>query len=131
MVKVQVDGGPTVKAEPKQQTPSERIKAEANRVEYATDAAGRRIGVRKLTFLDMHEITLAMGDDASNQAALQQAMMIASVVEIAGEQLARPATSLEIKALMQRLDFHGLTAVTTAMSRFAPLNGDGIDTVKN
>lgn len=130
MARVQVDGSPAVKTEPRAPTLSERIKAEADRVEYETDAAGRRIGVRRLTFLDMHEITLALGDDASNQAALSQAMMVASVVEIAGDQVSRPATQLEIKALMKRLDFHGSTAVLTAMGRFTPI-GEAPETVKN
>lgn len=126
--KVQIEGSPP-KAEVAPPL-SERLKADANRVEFEIDAAGRRIGARKLTFLDMHEITLAMGEDASNQVALSQAMMVASVVEIDGEMIARPATSLEIKALMKRLDFHGLTAATAAMSRFAPA-GDATDAVKN
>lgn len=111
---------------------AEQIKADANRIEYETDAVGRRIGVKKLTFLDMHELTLLLGPHAANAAALQQAMMVGSVVDIDGDPVTRPVTELQLKAIMQRLDFHGVIAATTAMSRFAPIGTTDTDTaIKN
>jgi hypothetical protein len=100
---------------------SARILADANRIEYEKDSIGRRIGVKKLTFLDMHELTILLGNDANNAAALQQAMMVGSVVEIDGDPVARPGTVLQLKALMKRLDFPGVVAASTAMGRFAPV----------
>jgi hypothetical protein len=110
---------------------SARILADANRIEYEKDAIGRRIGVKKLTFLDMHELTLLLGADANNAAALQQAMMVGSVVEIEGDLIIRPGTVLQLKALMKRLDFHGVIAATTAMGRFAPVGETEDSTIKN
>lgn len=110
---------------------SARILADANRIEYEKDATGRRIGVKKLTFLDMHELTLLLGNDASNTVALNQAMMVGSVVDIDGDPIARPGTVLQLKALMKRLDFPGIIAATAAMNRFAPVGETEDAAIKN
>lgn len=112
-------------------TASARILADANRIEYEKDATGRRIGVKKLTFLDMHELTLLLGNDSNNGAALQQAMMVGSVVEIDGDPIARPGTVLQLKALMKRLDFPGVIAATTAMNRFGAVGEIEDAAIKN
>jgi hypothetical protein len=112
-------------------TASARILADANRIEYEKDATGRRIGVKKLTFLDLHELTLLLGNDANNSAALNQAMMVGSIVEIDGDPVARPGTVLQLKALMKRLDFHGVIAATAAMNRFGPVGETEDGAIKN
>ncbi len=103
---------------------SARILENAERVEYEADSLGRKIGVRKLTFLDVHEITLVLGDHAANEMALNQATAVASVVEIDGDQITRPTNALQLKALMKRLDFPGVKAAMTALARFAPIDED-------
>jgi hypothetical protein len=100
---------------------ADQIKADATRIERATDAAGRVIGVKKLNFLDTHRITRLLGSDAANSTALEQALMTASVVEIDGQPLSKPGTLLQLEATMSRLDFHGLSAAIKAMSRFTPV----------
>src|ERR1700752_2432042 len=115
---------PRVKIENNAQNPmaseslSERIKKDANRVEYEVDEIGRTIGVRKLHFLDFHRVTLAMGEHSGNQAALAQAAATASVVSIDGDLVSMPTSHLQIEALMQRLDMHGIAAASRAAQRF-------------
>ena len=113
-------------------TVSEQIKADANRIEYATDSMGRSIGVRKLNALDMFELTLALGGEvSSNQSALMQALSVSSVCEIDGDPVSRPGSLLQIKALMKRLDFHGIQAASEALSRFNAESSAEIESAKN
>ena len=113
-------------------TLSEQIKADANRIEYATDKTGRSIGVRRLTPVDMFDITLVLGEHSSNQSALMQALNVCSVCEIDGDPVSRPGSVLQLKALMKRLDFHGMAAAQEALVRFAEETGEaGLEAAKN
>jgi hypothetical protein len=95
------------------------VSADPNRIEYAKDSNGRQIGARTLHALDMFELTLLLGEHSGNQAALNQALMAASVVEIDGRQVTRPLTLLELKARIKELDFAGYVAASEAVARFA------------
>jgi len=106
-----------IKAEPL----SKSIQDDANRVEYAVDETGRKIGVKKLKAIDLFDISLAMGDGATNQVALNQAMLVCSVVELGGDRVAKPRTMGEIRALISRLDLHGYKAVGEAIAKFDPV----------
>ena len=110
---------------------SDRIRKETNRIEYEEDDYGRVIGVRKLHFLDFHRITLAMGEHAKNETALAQAAATASVVSIDGELVAMPTSHMQIEALMQRLDMHGIGAASRAAMRFNEEGGINEEAVKN
>jgi hypothetical protein len=118
---------------PPRSTPSlaAQILADANRIEYETDAAGRVIGVRRLSALDMFDITLLLGENATNQAALMQALNVCSVVEIDGDPVPRPGSQAQLRALMKRLDFHGMAAAGAAHGRFTQLPDSAIDAAKN
>lgn len=105
-------------------SPVAQMTADANRIEYVKDANGRLIGCKKLTFLDSHKITCLLGDDASNVAALNQALVIASVVKIGDDDVRIPVSKAELHALMARLDFPGVSAATEAMAKFAPVGGN-------
>jgi hypothetical protein len=130
MARIRINNGPTVETEGRAPSISERIKADANRIEYETDITGRRIGVRKLDFLALHEITCAVGDVANNTSAFNQILAAASVAEIAGDPIDIPTSHLEVKAIMKRLDFHGLDAAMKAVSKLGTPGGD-IDAIKN
>ncbi len=99
MARVKINNGPTIETEgmtPAHRTPSisERIRADATRIEYETDITGRRIGVRKLDFLALHEITCAVGEIANNASAFNQILATASVAEIAGDYVDVPTSHL-------------------------------------
>jgi len=130
MARVRVNNGPTVETEGHTPSISQRIKADANRIEYEIDITGRRIGVRKLDFLALHEITCAVGDIANNTAAFNQILAAASVAEIGGDFIDVPTSHLEVKAIMKRLDFHGLDAAIKAVARLGVPGGD-LDAIKN
>lgn len=130
MARVKIQHGPDIELEGRAQSISQRIKADANRIEYETDITGRRIGVRKLDFLALHELTVAVGDVANNSTAFNQILAVASIADIDGDPVDIPSSHLEVKALMKRLDFAGLDAAIKAVSRLGVPGGD-IDSIKN
>lgn len=101
---------------------AEQIKADATRIEYEIDAVGRRIGVKKLAFIDHYRLAKLLGQNSGNPGMMNDAMMAASVVEIDGGLVPKPGTELQLEAIIQRLDFHGLAAAAEAMSRFTPIS---------
>lgn len=92
----------------------------AAEVAYEVDAKGRRIGVRRVNALALYRLTKVLGETASNQASLNLALSVASVVEINGDPVAFPATEAQVEALMARLDFEGMAAATTALKKLEP-----------
>ena len=110
---------------------AEQIKADATRIEYEVDAIGRRIGVKKLNFLDHYRLSKLLGQDSGNPAMMTDAMMATSVVEIDGVPVVKPGTQLQLEAIMQRLDFHGIAAASTAMGRFTPIGQANEAEIKN
>lgn len=108
------------KAKPEASAPATPQPAakDKNRVEYATDSEGRQIGVRQLSPVALFRLTITLGADvANNSAALNQAMMACSVVELDGEPLPRPATIMQIEARMDLLGFHGYEAARNALAK--------------
>lgn len=103
-----------------------------NRIEYAEDSKGRRIGVRQLDALALFDITIALGEVANNASALNQALMVSSVVEIDGEPVIRPASLLQVRALVKRIGLHGYEAVREALSKFTEVSDEaGATAAKN
>jgi hypothetical protein len=113
-------------------TASARILADANHIEHQTDKRGRKIGVKKLEFIDIHKLTKVIGGDtASNQIAFAQVLAAASVVEIDGEMVPRPGTNLQIDALMTRLGLAGIEAATKTLERLNADSDEAVDEIKN
>jgi len=112
-------------------SPSRLVSVDPNRVEFATDTLGRSIGARKLHALDMFELTLLLGEHSGNQAALNQALMAASVVSIEGRDVTRPISLLALKARIRELDFPGYIAASEAVAKFAPPEELNVDAIKN
>lgn len=106
---------------------AERLKADAGRVEYETDDAGRKIGVKKLNAIDMFDLTILLGESAINVAALNQALLVASIVEIDGDKLPRLSDMIQLRSMISRLDFHGYAAAGRALARFGPRDDKGAD----
>jgi hypothetical protein len=104
-----------------------------NRTEVATDSKGRRIGVRPTDPVGLFDITLMLGENASNSAALNQALVACSVVSINGEDVRPPVTMLQLRARMALLGFHGYSAVKEALDRFVSDEEEvaGVEAAKN
>ena len=129
------EAAPQVQVQPPQQmSVAARLTADANRIEYEVDEAGRRIGVKKLTFLDMFQLAKILGQDSTNTAMMNMAMAAASVCAIGEDDRIMFSNIVGLQALMQRLDFHGIAAAQKALERFAG-NGEqsdeGKESVKN
>jgi hypothetical protein len=119
---------PVVEAIP---APAKPLAAPSSGIVYATDARGRRIGCKKLSAIELFDLTCAMGENSSNKSALNQAMIAASVVEIDGMHRTRPTTWAQLRAQITLLDFDGYVAVSEALSAGAPAAPVSLDAVKN
>jgi hypothetical protein len=109
------DQNPAVVAQPAA-APKSPLAPAANDIQYATDARGRRIGCKKLSAIELFDLTGAMGDHSGNKSMLNQAMIAASVVEIDGMYRPRPITWAQLRAQITLLDFDGYVAVSEALS---------------
>lgn len=111
---------------------------DANGVITLDDANGRAIGVKKLTLLQRFDITILLGQNASNGPALNLALMASAVVSIGGREVKPPLNQAQLRARMQELDFAGIDTVSKAFEVFNPLpdegdeasDEDGVDPVK-
>jgi hypothetical protein len=86
--------------------------------------------VKPITAIDMFDLTMAMGDQASNQALFRQAMVAVSAVEIDSVPVARPSSLMTIRALIQRLGFPGFVAVSEALAVASATDAINPDAVK-
>ncbi|WP_432734723.1 hypothetical protein [Ralstonia solanacearum] len=96
-------------------TPSQQILAEAAIEATATDSAGRTITLRKPGPIAKLRFIEAMGESSSNPLWVGITSQLMYVAAINGEPIATPRTKGEIEALYQRLDDHGLEAISKAL----------------
>jgi hypothetical protein len=90
------------------------------------DNAGRLLKVKRLSALDRVRLFRAMGaTDSENRMLGSYANTAAAVTEIDGSPVPFPSTSLQLDALIQRLDEHGLEAVVLALLALTPKAEDG------
>lgn len=94
------------------QTPSQQILADAATEATATDSTGRVIKLRKPGPIAKLRFIEAMGESSTNPLWVGIVSQLMYVVAINGEPIATPRTKAEIEALYQRLDDHGLEAVS-------------------
>jgi hypothetical protein len=120
-----------VQAQPARVSPLVRQQEAGDGITRVRDAKGRQIGVKPVTAIDMFDLTMAMGEHASNAALFRQAMVAGAAVEIDGDHVARPSSLTTIRALIARLDFAGFVAVSTALSQAALVDVVNDDAVKN
>jgi hypothetical protein len=121
-------------------------KASYDRIERASDESGRVIGVKRLKpsqQLRIREMapgldgTVTVFDEKSGKlvevAKITPLIIAASVAEIDQIPVSFPKSRAELDAMIDALDDDGLTAATTALSKFAPVEGEdsGVDEAKN
>lgn len=112
--------------------PSERITKAAYEGKEITDALGRVIRLRKPSMLDIYDLMKALGDDAKNPSCVGMAYNILYVGLLDGSVFEAPKTYGEVRAALQRLDEHGLTAVAEGLAQFesAKTEKEAIDSAK-
>jgi hypothetical protein len=104
------------------ETPSQAIIRAGNAEHFATDALGRRIGVRKLKALERIRMLEVIGKgNSDNLAYLAEVAPAFMVTSIDDEPVAKPTSKIQLEALIQRLDDEGLAAVLElAQEHFMP-----------
>ncbi len=95
----------------KESTPSAQLIAKAMQEVTVTDSTGRAIKLRKPGVLAQYRLVEVLGDSARNEVYIGMTMPLIYVSEIDGIAVSQPATKLQVEALIQRLDEHGIAAV--------------------
>ncbi len=98
-------------------SPSERMSAEAKREFDITDSAGRRITLKKPPFTAQFDLVALLGDKARNSMYHTMVLPLTYVVAIDGEAVPFPQTERELRALIQRIDEHGYSALADGISK--------------
>ncbi len=98
-------------------SPSATVVALATVAPTVTDAAGRRIALRRLTALDKLRLFKAAGTALSdNQPWLGMAVLACSVIAIDDVPVPTPANEHQIEAMVARLGDAGIAAIAGALS---------------
>lgn len=97
------------------QTPSAQVVTKAISATTVTDSAGRKITLKKPGVLAQYRLIEALGDTAKNEVYMAMAMPLIYVSEIDGDSVILPSTKIQVEALIQRLDEHGIQAVIQGM----------------
>lgn len=91
-------------------TPSEQVVAKAAEI-TVTDSAGRVIKLKKPGVLAQFRLVEVMGETAKNQVYMGMVLPLIYVTAIDGDAVFQPTSKLQVEALIQRLDEHGIDAV--------------------
>lgn len=105
-----------------QLTPTQVVVADANRIEYVTDARGHRLGVKRVNASLRRKVLKALSAESGEKGQLfVMAATACCCVSIDGVDVPFPATELQIDALIDRLEQEGLEAVATTIAlKFSP-----------
>lgn len=104
--------------------PTETLAAMAQKTYAETDARGRRIVVSQLNALQYYNLIKAMGSAAENAAALDFAMIAATVRSIDTVKFAVPTSERDVQFIIQQLDFDGIAAAGTALKNLGMTAAD-------
>ncbi len=106
---------------PAAQSPTQAVIADANRVVFVTDAAGRKIGVRRMSMSVRRRTLKAITPESQTKDRYMGLVMLAAcVVSIDGvpyDPLASGGNEVRFDGLIDLLDDHGFEAVATAIER--------------
>lgn len=99
--------------------PSERVVKEAYEGKSVQDSTGRSIILRKPSILDIYDLMKALGEDAKNPTCMGMAYNLLYVGMLDGEVFECPKTNKEIKFALQRLEMHGLNAISEGLEKYS------------
>lgn len=98
------------------ETPSEAVIKSAVKSARVTDSRNRVIGIiRPSAGFRMRLMRVLGGELTGNPVYFGHAMLAACVRELDGEPVPAPTTSIQIEALVERLDDEGLNAIAQGM----------------
>ena len=98
------------------ETPSQSILKDAFAPVTVTDANGRTIAAARLKPSERFDIKRMMGAEAENRSMFEDIFLVSHCRSIDGERISKPASILQAKALMDRLQDEGLNALGQAFS---------------
>jgi hypothetical protein len=85
---------------------------------YVKDAKGRKLGLKRLPFLEEFRIVEAVGPErAINQAYMSMINPLLLIAEIDGDPISTPRTHAQIEALIQRAGREGFSAAFDGMMK--------------
>ncbi len=94
-----------------------------------TDSHDRKITLKRPNVLAQYRLVDALSDSAENRVYLGMCVPLLYVAEIDGAPIAQPTSKLQIEALIQRLDEHGLAAITAGIEEHFSAR-QGVDAAK-
>lgn len=107
------------------ETPTEQVLAKALAAVSVTDKMGRSITLKKPGILAQYRIVEVAGESAKNDVYMRMILPLIYVTEIDGDPITQPANKMQLEALIQRLDEHGVEAVLEgAVKNFGESNPD-------
>lgn len=108
----------TVQAEGATETPSQAVVAKAMESFIEVDSAGRKLTIRKPGVLAQFRLIEALGPaTAANETYVNMVLPLIYLAAINDEQIPTPTSKLQVEALIQRLDTHGLAALLRCMQK--------------
>lgn len=100
------------------ETPSQQVVRAANAEHTVHDSTGRAITLKKPGILTQFKLIEMLGPEASaNSVYVQMVLPITYVTAIDGEPEPRFTTRMQMEALIQRLDEHGIAAVMVGVNQ--------------
>lgn len=114
-------------------TPSESVIKAANQITHLTDSRGRKIGLRRLPFIEEFRIVESVGPErAANQVYMGMLNPILCIAEIDGDKIEVPRTHAQIEALIQRAGQEGFETALEWISTLITPDQKALETrIKN
>lgn len=91
--------------------PTQEILAKANEETSVTDSQGRVIKIKKPGVLSQYRLIEALGDSAQNQTYMAMVLPLIYVTAIDDLAVHQPKSKMQVEAIIQQLDEHGIEAV--------------------
>lgn len=109
--------------------PSQAIILDANRIEYAVDDLGRKLGVKRISASLRRKVLKALSAESGEKGQLfVMAATACCCVSINGDPVPFPMSEIAVDALIDRLEQEGLDAVATTLAlKFSPPKKEGED----
>jgi hypothetical protein len=120
----------TVEGEASALSPTQKIVRDAHRIEYGTDALGRKLGVVRLSGALRRRVTDVLSK-ASNEKDEKKLMSLlaCACVSIDDAAVHFPAGEIQVNALIDRLDNEGMAAIADIIGTRFPAAGE--EAIKN
>lgn len=93
-------------------TPTEEILKQTQKEITVTDKRGRKITLKKYTYLRETQFIRMLGDSAQNDRYINGVLPILYVVSIDEDRILTPNTQRELDAIISRLDEDGMLAIS-------------------